>query len=109
MRKFSKIKIDKYKNLLFSQNFYDKYKDDTNIMKNIYIEKLKNFEFYYNKYDLSGVRIDNDVDLYSLAINIYIKIMRKELIVDEVLRDPDNILRNIIMLLDIDKYKFKEK
>ena len=40
---------------------------------------------------------------------IFDKIMTGELYVDEVLSDPDNILRNIIMLLHIDEYKINKK
>ncbi len=95
--------------LLFSQDFYDRNMDNLIGMKKVLLERLKIFNDYYEKYDLTNVRIINDVDIYAEAKIIYDKIFNKDLFVDKVLMNPDNYLKNAIQLLEIDKFKFKKR
>ena len=101
--------LSKYKDVLFSDIFYERLKDESeseiNQYKKIFLEKIEKFIDFYTMYNTKNIRINNGVDSYEVAKSIYDKIINGELYIDKELRDPDNILRNIIMLLDIDKYK----
>jgi len=101
--------LTKYKDILFSDTFYEQHKDESdyeiNMYKKIFLEKIENFIDFYTKYNTKNIRINNNVDSYEVSKSIFDKIIKGESYIDIELRDPDNILRNIIMLLDIDKYK----
>jgi len=110
-----KTKFNNYisdNDLLFSQDFYDRYTGsdwDIDGMKKIYYDKLNRFNNFYEKYNPIGIRNYNGYDSYLVAKDIYDKIMNRELYVDKELSDPDNILRNMILLLHIDEIKIKNK
>jgi len=101
--------LSKYKNVVFSDIFYDQHIGESeyeiNMYKKIFLEKIEKFIEFYTKYNTKNIRINNGLDSYEVSKSIYDKILKGETFIDKELRDPDNILRNIIMLLDIDKYK----
>jgi len=101
--------LSKYNDIVFSDVFYNQHigesESEINMYKKIFLEKIENFIDFYTKYNTKNIRINNNVDSYEVAKSIYDKILKGESYIDRELRDPDNILRNIIMLLDIDKYK----
>ena len=115
MKKFKDYKkqqqylLSKYNDIVFSDAFYDQHigesESEINMYKKIFLEKIENFIVFYTKYNTKNIRINNGVDSYEVSKSIYDKILKGETFIDRELRDPDNILRNIIMLLDIDKYK----
>lgn len=107
-------KNNQYDKLKFSPDFLTRWVDsDCSVdgMKKIKIDKLIQFNDFYTKYGTytQGVRVMKGIDHYKEAKVIFDKIMTGELYVDEVLNDPDDILRNIIMLLHIDEYKINKK
>lgn len=100
--------LDKYKNCIFTDDYIDRWKDELDGMKLVLFRKLENFDIFINKYNTDGIRIINGKDSYKEAKIIYNKIMNGELFVDKELSEPDNTLRNIILLLHIDKYKAEQ-
>jgi len=108
-QKYQQYLLTKYKDVLFSDTFYEQHQgepeSEINMYKKIFLEKLDKFIDFYTKYNTKNIRINKGVDSYELSKSIYDKIIKGETFIDKELRDPDNILRNIIMLLDIDKYK----
>lgn len=115
MKKFKDYKkqqqylLSKYNDIVFSDAFYDQHigesESEINMYKKIFLEKIEKFIDFYTKYNTKNIRNNNGVDSYEVSKSIYDKILKGETFIDRELRDPDNILRNIIMLLDIDKYK----
>lgn len=104
-----KYLLSKYNNTVFSDTFYDQHigedESEINMYKKIFLEKIEKFINFYTKYNTKNIRINNGIDSYEVSKLIYDKIITGELYVDVELHNPDNILRNIIMLLDIDKYQ----
>ena len=104
--------IEKYHNVAFSKDFYDRYKDgdyDIDRMKKLFFEKLNNFFQFYVKYNPDGSRIIDGVDFYKEAKVEYDKIVNGQLFVDKVLQNPDSPLRNIIQIMHVDEFKLKQK
>ena len=94
--------LDKYKDVKFSQDFYDLYENsDWSVdgMKLVKLKKLDSFIKFYDKYNPDGFRMNKGVDSYKESKNIYDSIMSGETFVDKELGDPDNVLRNIIKLM----------
>lgn len=101
--------MDDYDNVVFSNEFYEK---DDNMIKYItkdYLSKIDIFVKFYNKYDTKGCRIVNGVDIYEESKLIFDNIISGDIYIDEVFMDPDNHLRNIVMLLHLDEYSLKNK
>lgn len=99
----------KYGNVLFSDDFYNQDEAMVNYRKDLYLGKIDNFINFYRKYTPKGVRIFNGVDLYMESKSIFNKVVNGELYIDEVFSDPDNPLRNIVMLLHIDEPKLNKR
>lgn len=70
---------------------------------------MEKFIDFYNKYNPIGIRFYDGCDLYIQSKEVYDNIISGNVYVDEVLTDPDNPLRNILKLLFIDIWKFKDK
>ena len=97
--------LKKYESVKVSQEFIDKYSEgdySVDNMKVVHIEKMDRFINFYNKYDTKGIRVINGLDLYEESKEIYDKLIKGDIYLDYVFLDPDNTLRNIVMLLDID-------
>ena len=102
--------LKKYESVKVSQEFIDKYSEgdySVDNMKVIHIEKMDRFINFYNKYDTKGIRVINGLDLYEESKEIYDKLIKGDIYLDYVFLDPDNTLRNIVMLLDIDEPKLR--
>jgi hypothetical protein len=105
-------KVDLYKkygNVIFSEDFY---KQDENMIKYLektYLTKIDDFINFYKKYQPKGIRIINGRDVYEESKSIFDKVVNGEIYIDEVFRNPDNPLRNIVMLLHIDEPTLKRK
>lgn len=99
--------LDKYKDIKFSQDFYDRYENSdwsVDSMKLLKLKELDSFIKFYDRYNPDGFRINNGVDLYKVSKEEYNKLMGGETFVDKVLGDPDNVLRNTIKLMFLDKH-----
>lgn len=99
----------KYNNVIFSEDFY---KQDENIIKYLektYLTKIDDFIKFYKKYKPKGVRIIDGRDVYEESKSVFDKVVSGEIYIDEVFRNPDNPLRNIVMLLHIDEPTLKRK
>jgi len=105
-----KVLHKKYGNVVFSENFY---KQDENMIKYLektYLTKIDDFINFYNKYKPKGkgVRIIDGRDIYEESKSVFDKVVNGEIYIDEVFRNPDNPLRNIVMLLHIDEPTLKK-
>ena len=99
----------KYNNVIFSEYFY---KQDENMIKYLektYLTKIDDFIKFYEKYKPKGVRIIDGRDVYEESKSVFDKVVNGEIYIDEVFRNPDNPLRNIVMLLHIDEPTLKRK
>lgn len=97
----------KYKNIIFSNEFNIQNKNITDYLRKEYIRRIDDFITFYNKYQTKGIRVIDGIDLYEESKTIFDKIINGEEYIDEVFRDPDNPLRNIVMLLHIDEPRLK--
>jgi len=98
-----------YNNVIFSEDFY---KQDENMVKYLektYLTKIDDFIKFYKKYQPKGVRIIDGRDVYEESKSVFDKVVSGEIYIDEVFRNPDNPLRNIVMLLHIDEPTLKRK
>jgi len=94
-------------NIKFSDKFNDDDQDEKMAIYTMktYIQKLEEFIKFYKKYEPKGIRIIGDIDMYEESKSIFDDIISGEVYIDEVFSDPDNPLRNIVMLLHIDEPK----
>ena len=93
--------LKKYESVKVSQEFIDKYSEgdySVDNMKVVHIEKMDRFINFYNKYNTKGIRVINGLDLYEESKEIYDKLIKGDIYLDYVFLDPDNTLRNIVML-----------
>ena len=98
-----------YNNVIFSEDFY---KQDENMVKYLektYLTKIDDFIKFYEKYQPKGIRVIDDSDVYEESKSVFDKVVSGEIYIDEVFRNPDNPLRNIVMLLHIDEPTLKRK
>lgn len=95
--------LQKYPYVKFSDEFYKKYESLVIYQRQNYLEKINNFIVFYNKYKPKGFRIVNGMDVYEQSKSVYDKIVNGEVYIDDVFGDPDNPLRNIVLLLHIDE------
>jgi predicted RNA-binding protein (virulence factor B family) len=105
-------KIDlskKYNNVLYSDDFYNKDQNMISYLKKTYLEKLDNFINFYDKYQPKGIRIINGVDIYEESKSTFDRIINGEIYIDDVFTNPDNPLRDVVMLLHIDEPMLKRK
>jgi hypothetical protein len=99
----------KYSNVIFSEDFY---KQDENMIKYLektYLKKIDDFIKFYEKYQPKGIRIIDGRDVYEESKSVFDKVVSGEICIDKVFRNPDNPLRNIVMLLHIDEPTLKRK
>jgi hypothetical protein len=100
---------NKYENVRFSDKFYGKDKGMIKYLKKTYLEKIENFINFYNKYKPDGIRIINGRDTYKESKVIFDKIISGDLYIDDVFTDPDNTLRNVVMLQHLDEPALKRR
>jgi len=107
---FKEINLEqKYDKVLFSDSFYEKNERTINHSKKLYLEKIDRFINFYNKYQPKGVRITNGRDTYEASKDVFDKIVRGEVYIDHIFGNPDNPLRNVVMLLHIDEPVLKRR
>ena len=97
-------KIDlskKYNNVIFSDDFYNQEENMINYRTKLYLSKIDEFISFYNKYQPKGIRIIDGRDVYEESKSIFDKIINGEIYIDDVFKNPDNPLRNVVMLLHI--------
>jgi hypothetical protein len=99
----------KYGNVIFSEDFYKQDENMVNYQKKTYLTKIDGFINFYEKYQPKGIRIIDGRDVYEESKSIFDKVVSGEIYIDEVFRNPDNPLRNIVMLLHIDEPTLKRK
>lgn len=99
----------KYDKVVFSDDFY---KQDENLIKyqeKLYLKKIDDFIDFYQKYNTKGERIINGRDVYEDSKVIFDKVVSGEIYIDEVFKNPDNPLRNIVLLMHLDEPSLKRK
>lgn len=101
--------LKKYQNVKFSPTFFNKEESMIKYQTTLYLEKIHNFINFYTKYKPDGVRVINGIDFYKESKHIFDNIINGEIYIDEVFTNPDNPLRNTVMLLHIDEPKLKSK
>lgn len=101
--------IKKFHKVKFSPDFYEQKDDMVKYKTKLYFEKIDKFINFYKKYTPKGIRVINGRDFYEESKVIFDKIISGEIYIDEVFRNPDNPLRNIVMLLHIDEPILKRK
>ena len=105
-------KIDlskKYNNVIFSDDFYNQEENILNYSKKNYLSKIDEFINFYNKYQPKGIRIIDGIDVYEESKSIFDRIINGEIYIDDVFKNPDNPLRNVLMLLHIDEPGLKKR
>ena len=105
-------KIDlnkKYQSVVFSDDFYNQEENMINYGTKDYLKKIDDFINFYTKYQPKGIRIINGLDVYEDSKSIFDKIVKGDIYIDRVFRDPDNSLRNVVMLLHIDEPALKRR
>ena len=98
-----------YSNVIFSEDFYKQDENRIKYLENIYLTKIDDFINFYKKYQPKGIRIIDGRDSYEESKSIFDKVVSGEIYIDEVFTNPDNPLRNIVMLLHIDEPILKGK
>lgn len=100
-------KID-LKDIKFSDDFYKL--DDVMIKfrKNDYKKKLDDFNTFYNKYKPDGFRIVNGKDVYKESKKVFNDVLKGNICVDRVFTNPNNPLRDIVMLMQFDEPYLKK-
>jgi len=101
--------MKEYLKVVFSKEFFEQKEDMIKYQTKLYLDKIKSFIDFYKKYNTKGIRVINGIDFYEESKKIYDKIINGEVFIDEVFKNPDNPLRNIVMLLHIDEPKLKRK
>jgi hypothetical protein len=101
--------LKKYHNVIFSDDFYKQDENMINYLKKTYLTKIDGFINFYKKYKPKGIRVIDGSDFYEESKSIFDKVVSGEIYIDEVFRNPDNPLRNIVMLLHIDEPSLKRK
>lgn len=107
-----KKKIDlskKYNNVIFSDDFYNQEENIINYRKKNYLSKIDEFINFYNKYQPKGIRIIDGRDVYEESKSIFDRIINGEIYIDGVFENPDNPLRDVVMLLHIDEPRLKKR
>ena len=105
-------KIDlskKYNNVIFSDDFYNQEENMVNYRKKLYLNKIDEFINFYKKYQPKGIRIIDGRDVYEESKSIFDKIINGEIYIDDVFNNPDNPLRNVVMLLHIDEPRLNKR
>ncbi len=105
-------KIDlskKYNNVIFSDGFYNQEENMVNYRKKLYLNKIDEFINFYKKYQPKGIRVIDGQDFYEESKSIFDKIINGEIYIDDVFNNPDNPLRNVVMLLHIDEPRLKKR
>ena len=100
---------DNLQKVVFSKEFFEQKEDMIKYQTKLYLDKIKSFIDFYKKYNPKGIRVINGIDYYEESKKIYDKIINGEVFIDEVFKNPDNPLRNIVMLLHIDEPALKRK
>ena len=95
--------------IIFSDDFYKQNENMIKYLKKTYLTKIDDFITFYEKYQPKGIRIINGRDVYEESKSIFDKVVSGEIYIDEVFKQPDNPLRNIVMLLHIDEPTLKRK
>ena len=105
-------KIDlskKYNNVIFSDDLYNQEENMVNYRKKLYLNKIDEFINFYKKYQPKGIRIIDGRDVYEESKSIFDKIINGEIYIDDVFNNPDNPLRNVVMLLHIDEPRLNKR
>jgi hypothetical protein len=105
-------KIDlskKYNNVIFSDDLYNQEENMVNYRKKLYLSKIDEFINFYKKYQPKGIRVIGGQDVYEESKSIFDKIINGEIYIDDVFNNPDNPLRNVVMLLHIDEPKLNKR
>ena len=98
-----------YSNVVFSEDFYKQDEKMIKYLEKSYLTKIDDFIKFYEKYKPKGVRIIDGIDAYEESKSVFDKVVNGEIYIDKVFRNPDNPLRNIVMLLHIDEPTLKRK
>ena len=99
----------KYTNVIFSEDFYKQDEGMIKYLEKTYLTKIDDFINFYKKYKPKGIRIIDGHDFYEESKSIFDKVVSGKVYIDKVFRNPDNPLRNIVMLLHIDEPTLKRK
>jgi len=109
IRKLIREQLENYDNVKFSDEFYKKDENMIKYLTKTYLQNLDDFITFYNKYNPKGIRVFKGVDIYEESKSVADKIMRGEIYIDDVFTNPDNPLRNVVMLMFLDVPALKRR